>query len=802
MSHYQSIFLFFFTQLTLVYSLYDIDKFSIQPSSYFPSAQASYSLIFNVADGIPAGLELQIILPPDYLLDKSNKVFSQTGYPASTYMEGFTNDPDYIISVRLDSAIAPNTVMNLTIKPMKNQNHNRYYQPITFAISNWVAGTEVRHIVDPFFRLKDFGTAPTFTVTSTSYKPNTIAKYSLNVISMLPGFRNSRFTYQFPDGFGLDGSSCKFDPSVLLDSTCEIISASRQVILKTLQDIPAGEFNLVMENVLNPTTIDITKDYTLQFMSLDFEGVVIEKKDFTFSEFTCDTNCQICDATKCQLCQGSLYLYQGSCYEECPLPSYLDPTKNECSRECVTGCSECVGSKTKCTDCEDSFYFFEFSCLTECPANYTVQAGACVIAPIVVSPEEQSTVTQFIKKHHFENFPVITIYVFAGMVIWSISSMFSKEALNTTAFLIALSLLEPVVYLYLLALSIVLQDYFPICLFSFLATTKITLQLLFSTVELDHVNQRELVQVMAGNELKRLCFLRVFEYCYNFKLCYLRESKFFGLSVLSLTRFAQRKLYINTKTVLKANFALGIFAMFGYFGYFLLHFVFAIRFRTVYVEGGCFILIHALLDAFKLFRMNKFLSNFVIPLSEPTIEVGQSAVVPLTLNSARSNHSDHSNRLRTQDDTSMMQRFHNTGDTSRLDIEKSVMTLNNASSITEINSARSVRNRHIFALNLAAIEEYQVEKGQEEDSLPTFDKDKSNPKDWGEVDSTLFGAENEKKEKQSVDLSVSVSKEGSHTERCVRSSEGGKRNSTSFGTKLRMLSDSFVKSLANLACKY
>ena len=708
--------------------LYDIDKFSVQAGSCTLSALTSYSLIFNVIDGIPAGLELQIILPEDYTLDKSTKTLTQQGYPTSTYIEGFASDPNYTISIRLDSLIAANTNMNLTRSPMKNQNHNRYYKPITFIISNWVAGTEVQHVVDPYFRLKGFGTIPTFTVASDSNIPGATTSYYFNLATTLPGFSNSRFTYRFPDGFRLENAICTFDASILLDSTCEFDSSSQEVVLKTFQDIPAGEFNLVLENVGNPTTVNTTKDYIFEFASLDFESLVIEKNNYTFLEFTCEENCEVCSASGCLSCFGNFYLYQESCYSQCPLPSYLDNEKDECSRECNFGCSDCVGSKTNCTACDENLFLYNSTCLSECPENYTAtKSGFCELSPMTTVKTEQSKAQKFLNKFNFTNTPIIAFYIAACSVLWFLGGVCSRESLNGTALLVILSLFEPFIYVYLLAMTILLQDYYPLCMFSFLTTTKITLQLLFSTVDLYSFNPREMVQTLGDNELRRFCLIRPFEYCYNFKMCYLRDCKLFGLSSLSLTRFGQRKLYVNTMTVLRADCVLEIFAIFGYFGYFLLYFLFRIPLRSVYLEGGGFILAHAILEAYKLSRMKKFLSNFVIPLNE-RIEVGQAA--PTALISSRSNHIEQSSQLpNSTNDTSMMQRFHQTGDTSRIDIEKAVSTNSPSSSIFEINTARS-RKQNLFSLNLAAIEEYQIENGQEDacDSLPTFDKDKSEPK--------------------------------------------------------------------------
>ncbi len=63
------------------------------------------------------------------------------------------------------------------------------------------------------------------------------------------------------------------------------------------------------------------------------------------------------------------------------------------------------------------------------------------------------------------------------------------------------------------------------------------------------------------------------------------------------------------------------------------------------------------------------------------------------------------------------------------------------------------------------------------------------------MDSAIFGIPNMNKEEDLV-----VSKD-TNSERCIRSSEGFRKSPMSFGKKLRMLSDSFAKSLANLACK-
>jgi len=63
------------------------------------------------------------------------------------------------------------------------------------------------------------------------------------------------------------------------------------------------------------------------------------------------------------------------------------------------------------------------------------------------------------------------------------------------------------------------------------------------------------------------------------------------------------------------------------------------------------------------------------------------------------------------------------------------------------------------------------------------------------MDSAIFGVGIKNKEEEFFEA------KDSNSEQCIRSSEGMRKSPVSFGKKLGMLSDSFVKSLANLACK-
>lgn len=52
----------------------------------------------------------------------------------------------------------------------------------------------------------------------------------------------------------------------------------------------------------------------------------------------------------------SQYVYDGSCYSQCPVSTYLVPNTTQCM-DCPAGCLECTGSDM-CTSCLTGFYLY------------------------------------------------------------------------------------------------------------------------------------------------------------------------------------------------------------------------------------------------------------------------------------------------------------------------------------------------------------------------------------------------------------------------------------------------------------
>lgn len=82
----------------------------------------------------------------------------------------------------------------------------------------------------------------------------------------------------------------------------------------------------------------------------------------------CDPSCIECTGPSSSNCSScSNYLYNGTCYGNCP--SYTYSNSSVCYN-CNSTCGTCYGNSNNCTSCSNSFpYQYESSCYSVCPSN-------------------------------------------------------------------------------------------------------------------------------------------------------------------------------------------------------------------------------------------------------------------------------------------------------------------------------------------------------------------------------------------------------------------------------------------------
>lgn len=88
-----------------------------------------------------------------------------------------------------------------------------------------------------------------------------------------------------------------------------------------------------------------------------------------------DPRCSICNSTVCLTCSTSSYLFDGSCYVNCPAGTRIEGT--ECAL-CPTGCRSCL-TASACTSCFSGYLTQANSCVTTCSSAYVnFNATSCL----------------------------------------------------------------------------------------------------------------------------------------------------------------------------------------------------------------------------------------------------------------------------------------------------------------------------------------------------------------------------------------------------------------------------------------
>ncbi|KAK3526022.1 hypothetical protein QTP70_012787 [Hemibagrus guttatus] len=94
----------------------------------------------------------------------------------------------------------------------------------------------------------------------------------------------------------------------------------------------------------------------------------------------CSTNCETCDSgDQCLSCQSGsyqLFLFQGSCWSECP-DGYFETAGGTCE-PCDDLCLTCDGSRTQCLACRDGRFLENGMCRDNCSVRtYAAEDGTC-----------------------------------------------------------------------------------------------------------------------------------------------------------------------------------------------------------------------------------------------------------------------------------------------------------------------------------------------------------------------------------------------------------------------------------------
>ena len=104
----------------------------------------------------------------------------------------------------------------------------------------------------------------------------------------------------------------------------------------------------------------------------------------------CSTRCLTCQgsAERCTSCLPSQYLYNRSCYTQCPVaivngictdtcPGGSFLKGSSCVR-CDASCQTCSGSATSCTSCANGYYSHLGNCIKDCPFDTLPRGSSCV----------------------------------------------------------------------------------------------------------------------------------------------------------------------------------------------------------------------------------------------------------------------------------------------------------------------------------------------------------------------------------------------------------------------------------------
>ena len=105
----------------------------------------------------------------------------------------------------------------------------------------------------------------------------------------------------------------------------------------------------------------------------------------------CPTSCLDCVYSagigmNCTLCQGSLYLINGTCLTTCPSGTYPSLSTSSCINCGLPGCQTCVFNSSflvECTKCMSGYLMLSDSliCVTVCPSGYTQSGPKCIPKP-------------------------------------------------------------------------------------------------------------------------------------------------------------------------------------------------------------------------------------------------------------------------------------------------------------------------------------------------------------------------------------------------------------------------------------
>ena len=609
-------------------------------------------------------------------------------------MDSLVDHGVYCFELQISTDVEAGSWVTVRGYPFVNQMNNDYYQTIGFYIQNWVQKFIVTQTIDPKFRLRNFNTTPNIYVQGNSIALGTQTQYYIKVQTIVGAFKNSYLTYNLPINSIIQGFDCASSLSNSTYSNCSVIS-STQVSVYINNNTGPCELMVSIPMVKNPDVINVTADNSIKFTSTDWEGAIIESASLPIN-FQCPKGCQVCNSTTCLTCLDDYYFNEGTCVIECPIMSYIELGSRLCSRDCTKGCAECSLAKTNCTRCSSNWFWFNSSCLSICPDNYTSINSICVSVQTVNLDQSNAHINQTTHKNHknevkFDTagFPVFSIYTIFCLFLWILTWFFDKRSMTRTSLLALLSILEPLLYVYIVIISVLAHDYPISGIFGFIIAGKISLQAMFLTTDI-----RGVVIISAETELRKLPFLKILELCYNFKLAFLRGIRLFAIPSLYISQIAVKRVYFTTITPLKSALFIDMVTILGYSVYQVLMVIEHTLIKFAYTEAMIFVLLHALLEIAQIMKMKKELKT----LPEASVMRAE----PVTIRTQR--NPVHIARAVPIVDTSM-HKLNRTGDT-KIELGKIV-----DESMLEVIMFPRSRN---LDQSITFKENYEVEKKREE----------------------------------------------------------------------------------------
>ena len=100
----------------------------------------------------------------------------------------------------------------------------------------------------------------------------------------------------------------------------------------------------------------------------------------------CQKNCAVCnDPNSCINCTLGFFLLNSNCISDCGSYMYGDMLSGLCA-SCAKNCINCIGPRSnQCTTCKNAFYLYQNTCYQNCPNGTGSNDKGCELCPITCS---------------------------------------------------------------------------------------------------------------------------------------------------------------------------------------------------------------------------------------------------------------------------------------------------------------------------------------------------------------------------------------------------------------------------------